>query len=71
MGLIYTNQGPKAIVNTDVCPLTIPAISLLNVPYAHGFSTDPTLEVNSGDEVELSLSGGVTNLKIINRNSED
>ena len=71
MGLIYTNQGPKAIVNTDVCPLTIPAISLLNVPYAHGFSTDPTLEVNSGDEVELSLSDGVTNLKIINRNSED
>jgi len=71
MGLIYTNQGPKAIVNTDVCPLTIPAISLLNVPYAHGFSTDPTLEVNSGDEVELSLNDGVTNLKIINRNSED
>ena len=71
MGLIYTKQGPKAIVNTDVCPLTIPAVSLLNLPYAHGFSSDPTLAINSGDEVEMSLKNGIVNLKIISRNSED
>ena len=35
--LIYTGMGPRAIVNRDVCPLTLPAASLLNVPYAHGF----------------------------------
>ncbi|MBD50585.1 MAG: hypothetical protein CMB08_01520 [Euryarchaeota archaeon] len=71
MGLIYTKQGPKAIVNTDVCPLTIPAASLLNLPYAHGFSEDPTIAINSGDEVEMSLKDGIVCLKIINRNSED
>jgi predicted aconitase with swiveling domain len=71
MGLIYTKQGPKAIVNTDVCPLTIPAVSLLNLPYAHGFSEDPTIIINSGDEVEMSLEDGIVCLKIINRNSED
>jgi predicted aconitase with swiveling domain len=71
MGLIYTGQGPKAIVNTDVCPLTIPAVSLLNVPYAHGFDIDPTFAINSGDKVEMSLKDGIVNLRIINRNSED
>ncbi len=71
MGLIYTKQGPKAIVNTDVCPLTIPAVSLLNLPYAHGFSEDPTIVINSGDEVEMALKDGIVSLKIINRNSED
>ena len=41
--------------------------SLLGVPYAHGFADDPTMEVNSGDEVEISLEGGVTTLKVLNR----
>ena len=71
MGLIYTNKGPKAIVNTDVCPLTLPAASLLNVPYAHDFSSDPTMEINSGDEVKMSLKKGIVTLQVISRNRED
>jgi predicted aconitase with swiveling domain len=71
MGLIYTNKGPKAIVNTDVCPLTLPATSLLNLPYSYGFSSDPTMLINTGDEVEMSLKDGITLLKVLVRNSED
>jgi len=71
MGLIYTNKGPKAIVNTDVCPLTLPATSLLNLPYSYGFSSDPTMLINTGDEVEMSLKDGITHLKVLVRNSED
>ena len=36
MGLIYTGKGPRAIVNRDVCSLTLPACSLLDMPYSHG-----------------------------------
>ena len=71
MGLIYTGKGPKAIVNCDVCPLTLPAASLLNVPYAHGFALNPTLEVNSGDSVSMSLVDGIVSLSVISRTSED
>jgi hypothetical protein len=71
MGLIYTNKGPKAIVNTDVCPLTLPATSLLNLPYSYGFSSDPTMLINTGDELEMSLKDGITQLKVLVRNSED
>ncbi len=71
MGLIYTKKGPKAIVNTDVCPLTLPATSLLNLPYSYGFSSDPTMLINTGDEVEMSLKDGITQLKVLVRNSED
>ncbi len=67
MGLIYTGKGPRAIVNRDVCPLTLPAASLLNVPYAHGFEQDPCLEINSGDEVEMSLNNGIVRLHVVNR----
>ncbi len=70
MGLIYTGKGPIAIVNRDVCPLTLPAASLLKVPYAHGFGSDPTMEVNTGDDVEISLSGGVTTLRVVRRAGE-
>ena len=71
MGLIYTGKGPKAIVNCDVCPLTLPAASLLNVPYAHGFELNPTLEVNTGDQVLIKLTEGVVSLSVISRVSED
>lgn len=71
MGLIYTNKGPKAIVNTDVCPLTLPATSLLNLPYSYGFDSDPTILINSGDEIKMSLKDGITTLKVLVRNSED
>ena len=67
MGLLYTGAGPKAIVNRDVCPLTLPAASLLGLPYAHDFDDDPTMKVNSGDEVEICLEEGVTTLKVLNR----
>ena len=71
MGLVYTGRGPIAIVNRDVCPLTLPAASLLGVPYAHGFGSDPTMEVNTGDVVEISLNGGVTTLRVVSRAGED
>ena len=71
MGLVYTGFGPKAIVNRDVCPLTLPAASLLGVPYAHGFHDDPTMGVNTGDVVSLSLSDGEVELKVESRSTED
>ena len=67
MGLIYTGMGPRAIVNRDVCPLTLPAASLLNVPYAHGFDENPCLEINSGDDVMMTLTDGVVQLQVVNR----
>jgi predicted aconitase with swiveling domain len=70
MGLIYTGFGPKAILNRDVCPLTLPAASLLGVPYAHGFEDDPTLGVNTGDVVSLGLSSGIVSLKVESRHTE-
>ncbi len=67
MGLIYTEKGPRAIVNRDVCPLTLPAASLLKVPYAHGFDEDPCLKINTGDEVEMRLENGIVTLQVVNR----
>jgi predicted aconitase with swiveling domain len=67
MGLIYTEKGPRAIVNRDVCPLTLPAASLLKVPYAHGFGEDPCLEINTGDEIEMRLENGIVTLQVVNR----
>ncbi|MBS72364.1 MAG: hypothetical protein CMO20_05375 [Thermoplasmata archaeon] len=67
MGLIYTGKGPKAIINRDVCPLTLPAASLLNVPYSYGFDNDPCLTINNGDEIEMNLSNNEVKLKIISR----
>jgi len=71
MGLVYNGRGPKAIVNRDVCPLTLPAASLLGVPYAHDFDADPTLGINTGDEVSMSLSDGVVTLRVDSRATED
>ena len=67
MGLIYTGKGPKAIINNDVCPLTLPACSLLNLPYAYEMSEDLCLEINSGDELEMKLNNGVVHLEVLNR----
>ena len=67
MGLIYTGKGPKAIVNRDVCSLTIPACSLLDLPYAHGFATDPCMEINTGDLVELSKVGDQVTITVLER----
>lgn len=67
MGLIYTSKGPKAIVNRDVCPLTLPACSLLGVPYGFGFDDDACLGVNSGDVVRLERQGDVVQLHVLER----
>ena len=67
MGLIYTGKGPKGIVNRDVCPLSMPAASLLGVPYATKFDEDPCLEINSGDEIVMKLENGTVRLEVIQR----
>tara|TARA_B100000963_G_scaffold211491_1_gene184302 strand:+ start:327 stop:2099 length:1773 start_codon:yes stop_codon:yes gene_type:complete len=67
MGLIYTGKGPKGIVNRDVCSLTIPACSLLNLPYGHGFESDPCLKVNTGDLVEMRKVGDKVTLTVLQR----
>ncbi len=67
MGLAYTGVGPLAVVNRDVCTLTMPACSLLGIPYAHSFDEDPCLEVNDGDEVEMKLENGIVTLTVIER----
>ena len=55
LGLFYNGNGPKAIINTDLDQQTIPACSLLAVPYAHSFEDNPCLEINSGDKINLAL----------------
>ncbi|MEK9700096.1 MAG: aconitase X, partial [Candidatus Poseidoniales archaeon] len=70
MGLMYTSKGPKAIVNRDVCPLTLPACSLLGVPYGFGFEQDACLHVNSGDDVRLERKGDVVQLRVLKRSGE-
>ena len=67
MGLIYTGKGPKAIINNDVCPLTLPACSLLNLPYAYGMSDDLCIEINTGDEIEMKLIDGVVQFVVTER----
>ena len=71
MGLIYTGKGPKAIINSGVCPLTLPAASLLGLPYAHGFGNDPCYEINNGDLVEMKLKDGKVVLDVIARVGDD
>ncbi len=70
MGLIYTGKGPKAIVNRDVCSLTLPACSLLNLPYSHGFEQDPCLAVNDGDLIRISKSSGEVVLEVLERSGD-
>ena len=70
MGLIYTGKGPKAIVNRDVCSLTLPACSLLNLPYSHGFSEDPCIAVNDGDKIRISKTGEKVSLEVLKRAGE-
>lgn len=70
MGLIYTGKGPKAVVNRDVCSLTLPACSLLDVPYCHGFDSDPCIAINDGDLVRLSRVGDEVSLEVVERAGE-
>ncbi len=68
LGLFYNGNGPKAIINTDLDQQTIPACSLLAVPYAHSFDENPCTEINSGDRINLSLKGNTISLKVLTRN---
>ena len=70
MGLIYTDKGPRAIVNRDVCSLTLPACSLLDLPYSHGFEEDPCLAVNDGDKIRVSKAGDKVTLQVLERAGE-
>jgi len=70
MGLIYTGKGPVAVVNSEIDQQTLPACSLLGVPYAHSFNIDPCLSINSGDLVEMKLKDGIVNLNVIQRVSD-
>ncbi len=67
MGLIYAGRGPLAIINRDVCPLTLPGASLLGLPYGMGFDVDPCVVLNSGDEIGMRLSNGAVKLTVIER----
>jgi predicted aconitase/predicted aconitase with swiveling domain len=67
MGLIYTKQGPKAVVNRDICPLTLPACSLLGLPYGHGFDDDPCMNINTGDTVEFRRTKHGVELEVLER----
>ena len=67
MGLIYTDKGPKAVVNRDICPLTLPACSLLGLPYGHGFDADPCMAVNTGDTVEFRRTASGVELEVLER----
>ena len=55
LGLFYNGNGPKAIINTDLDQQTIPACSILGVPYAHSFDYDPCQAINTGDRIRLDL----------------
>ena len=67
MGLLYQNKGPLAVINRDVCPLTLPACSLLNVPYGHGFEQDPCMVVNDGDLIRFKRENGLVSIEILER----
>jgi len=65
--LFYNGNGPKAIINTDLDQQTIPACSLLAKPYAHSFEKNPCTEINSNDQIKLTLRNGNVVLKIKKR----
>ncbi|MCH2448192.1 MAG: aconitase X [Candidatus Poseidoniia archaeon] len=67
LGLLYRNHGPLAVVNTELDQQTLPACSLLGVPYTHSFGSDPCLELNSGDQVRLELRDGTVTLELLER----
>ena len=65
--LHYRGQAPLAIVNTDIDQQSAPACSLENIPYAYAFDRDVIGNVNNGDLVELSRSGDVISLRVLER----
>ena len=67
LGLFYNGNGPKAIINTNLDQQTIPACSILGVPYAHSFENNPCLAVNNGDKLRLKLEQGNVKLECLER----
>ena len=67
LGLFYNGNGPIAIINTDLDQQTIPACSLLGIPYAHSFDDNPCQAVNNGDKIRLKLNNGNVKLEALNR----
>ena len=67
LGLFYNGNGPKAIINTNLDQQTIPACSILGVPYAHSFENNPCLAVNNGDKLRLKLEQGNGKLECLER----
>jgi len=67
LGLFYNGNGPKAIINTDLDQQTIPACSLLEIPYAHSFQEDPCQKINTGDKIRLELNHGCVSLNCLER----
>lgn len=59
MELAYRNKAPKAVLLTDVCPLTIPACSLLGIPCAVGFEREILTAFNTGDYIEVISNGNI------------
>ena len=67
LGLFYNGNGPKAIINTDLDQQTIPACSILGIPYAHSFDNNPCLAVNNGDRIRLELKDKRVKLTCLER----
>ena len=67
LGLFYNGNGPIAIINTDLDQQTIPACSLLGIPYAHSFDDNPCQTVNNGEKIKLKLENGEVKLEALNR----
>jgi len=67
LGLFYNGNGPKAIINADLDQQTIPACSILGVPYAHSFNDNPCQSVNNGDKIKLELKNGNVKLQCLER----
>jgi predicted aconitase with swiveling domain len=65
--LYYRGRAPLAIANTDIDQQSAPACSLEKIPYAYAFDGDIIANVNSGDLVELSRSGEVVRLRVLER----
>jgi predicted aconitase with swiveling domain len=65
--LIYRDQAPLAIVNTDIDQHSAPACSLEGLPYAYRFDADVIDNINHGDTVELRRAGRTVSIRVVER----
>ncbi|HII24734.1 MAG TPA: hypothetical protein HA313_03125, partial [Candidatus Poseidoniaceae archaeon] len=45
----------------------LPACSLLNVPYGHGFDEDPCMIINDGDRIRFKREQENVSIEVIER----